>query len=271
MSKTKLPQLVASTRNAVSKHSPGILMGFGIGGMIATTVLAVTATPKAMACIEEEKRAQNRALIREAEELGHDTCTQIGKLRPLDVVRVTWKCYIPAAITGVLSTSCLLLSGSVHARRNAALATAYKLSETALREYREQVIDTIGEKKEQVVREKVNQKKLDDTPVTKSEIYYTGKGTTLFLEPLSTRYFESDIDRVRKAENVLNKQMLHDICGSVSVNEFYDELGIERTDLGDRWGWNTDNLIDLDITPGVTDDMRPCLVIGHNTPPVYDY
>ena len=131
------------------------------------------------------------------------------------------------------------------------------------------MVETIGEKKEQVVREKVNQKRLEQTPVTKNEVYVTGDGDTIFLDPLSKRFFKSDIDRVRKVENALNKQMIHDICGSVSVNEFYDELGLERTDIGDYLEWNTEHLIDLDITPGIADNGKPCLVLGHHNAPVY--
>ena len=37
------------------KHSPEILTGLGVIGMIATTVTAVRATPKALELIEENK------------------------------------------------------------------------------------------------------------------------------------------------------------------------------------------------------------------------
>ena len=53
MGKPNLQQFVASTRTAIIKHSPELLMGFGIAGWAVGTVLAVKATPKAMRCIEE--------------------------------------------------------------------------------------------------------------------------------------------------------------------------------------------------------------------------
>lgn len=254
MNKPNFARLIRSAQTAVSKHSPEILTGIGIAGMITTAVLAVRATPKALQLIEEKKEE-----------------AQTDKLTPIDTVKATWKCYIPAAVTCVTSTACLIGASRVSLRRNAALATAYKLSETALTEYREQVVETIGEKKEQTVREKVNQKQIEKTPVSKNEIFITGDGETLCLDPLSKRLFKSDQDRIRKAENALNKQMIHDICGSVSLNEFYDELGLDRTDIGDILGWNTENLIDLDITPGLTENGKPCLVIGHYNAPKYNY
>ena len=252
MNKPNFAALFESARYTLSKHSPEILTGVGIAGIFTTAVLAVKYTPKALQLIEEKK-----------EELG------VEKLAPIDTVKATWKCYIPAAVSATVSTVCLVGSTQVSLRRNAALATALKLSETALVDYREKVVETIGETKEQTVREKVAQKQIDKTPITKNEIIIAGDGDTIFLDPLSKRYFKSDIDSVHKVENKLNKQMLHDICGEVSVNEFYDELGIDRTDIGDYLGWTTEHLIDLDISPGITENGKPCLVIGHYNPPTH--
>lgn len=254
MNKTSIVQIFKTAQAAVSKHSPEILTGIGIAGMITTTILAVKATPKALKSIEEKKEEE-----------------QVEKLTPKETVKATWKHYIPAAVTGITSTACLIGGSHVSLRRNAALATAYKISETAMTEYREQVVETIGEKKEQAVREKVNQKQIEKVDPVKNEIYVTGEGESLCLDPLSKRLFKSDIDIIRKAENRLNKQMLHDICGSASLNDFYDEIGIDRTDVGEVLGWNTDHLIDLDITPGMSANGKPCLVIGHHNAPKYDY
>lgn len=254
MNKPNVATFIKNAQEVVLKHSPEILTGIGIAGMITTTVLAVRATPKALRLIEEKKK----------EEI-------VDKLPPVEVVKTCWKCYIPAAVTGVASVACLIGASSVHIRRNAALATAYKLSETALTEYREQVVETIGEKKEQVIREKVSQKQIDKNPVNTNEIYITGEGDTLFLDPLSQRYFKSDIERIRKIENVLNKQMIHDIIGTASLNDFYDELNLDRTDIGDILGWNTEHLIDLDIGPGMTPNGKPCLVLGHYNAPKYGF
>ena len=254
MNKPNLAGIVKNVQNAVVKHSPEILTGLGIAGMFSAGYLAVRATPKALRNIEEAKKEQ-----------GTD------ELPPVEVIKATWKCYIPSVALGTVSAACLIGATSVNLRRNAALATAYKLSENALTEYREQVVETIGEKKEKTVREKVNQKQIDKTPASTSEVYVTGKGESLCLDPLSKRYFKSDIDRIRKAENELNRRMLHDIVGTSSLNEFYDELGLERIEIGDSIGWNTEYLVELDISPGMTDKGEPCLVIGHYNAPKWGY
>ena len=254
MNKPNMAKILNDVRTSVSKHSPEILTGIGIAGMITTTVLAVKVTPKALQLIEEKKKEEG-----------------VDKLTPVETVKTTWKCYIPATVTGVTSVACLIGASKVSARRNAALATAYKLSETALTEYREKVVETIGEKKEQVVREKVADEQIKRNPVSQNEVVVTGKGKTLCFDPLSSRYFESDLELIRRAENDLNAQILTQIGGYLSLNDFYDELGLDRIDIGDEFGWNLDNRIALDISSHVTDDGRPSLVIGHYNRPDYNY
>lgn len=271
MNKQNVAKFFKGMQTSISKHSPDILIGIGIAGIFSTAILAVRATPKALKLIEAEKRRQNNKLIEDAKKEGRENCEQVTKLTPIDTVKVSWKCYIPAAISGVTSTACFIGARSIHASRNAALAAAYKISETALQEYQEKVIETIGEKKELAIQEKLDKDRLEKQPVSTSEVIMTKRGTTLCMDYLSGRYFESDIDHIKKAENELNKRMLHDLFGSISLNEFYDELGLDRVGMGDIIGWNVHNLIDIRIGSGIADDGRPCIVVAHHNAPSYDF
>lgn len=254
MGKPNLAKLIKSTRTFTSKHRPEILTGLGITLAYTAIGLAVKATPKAMELIEEEKEV-----------------LEVDELTKFETFKAAWKPYVPAAATAILSTACLIGASSEGARRTAALATAYKLSETAIAEYKEKVVETIGEKKEKTVREKVSQEQIERTPVVQHEVIMTGRGQTLCFDPLSSRYFRSDIDKIHKAENELNRRMLHDICGYASINDFYNELGLPHTDIGDMLGWNADHLIYIDIDSHVTAEGEPCIVVGHHTGPKYDY
>lgn len=253
MRKMNLATVAKGIKTFTAKHSPEILTGLGIAGMITTTVLAVKATPKALMCLEDARYEKK------------------DDLTVFETVKACWKPYLPAVLTGVTSTACLIGANSVSARRTAALTAAYQLSETALTEYREKVVETIGEKKEQAVREKVAEQKVVDNPVSKTDVIFTGKGSTRCFDPLSNHYFESDLEAIRRAENNLNKQLMHDVGGYVTVNDFFDELGLPQTELGKHMGWNSDHPIDLDITAHVGDDGKPAIVIGHYTPPKYEY
>lgn len=251
---SKKQSILKDFKRFVSAKSPEILTGIGIAGMITTTVLAVKATPKAMSLIEEKKNEE-----------------WTDELSPLEIVKIAWKPYIPAIVTGATSVACIIGASSVNAKRNAALTAAYKLSETALTEYREKVVETIGEKKEQIVRDKVAEERIKKNPVSKNEVIVTGNGKTLCFDPISGRYFMSSIEAIKRAENELNKQLLHDIFGYVSLNDFYDELGLDRTIIGNDLGWNTDQLIDVSFSSQLNDNGEPSVVLDFLSTPKYNY
>lgn len=270
MNKTKATDFFKGIQNALTKYSPEILTGIGIAGMITTTVVAVKMTPKALSLMDKELKRQNKELADETERNGKVGFDEIVKLKPVDVIRVTWKCYIPAVTVGAASIACLIGASSVHSKRNAVLATAYKLSETAFSEYKEKVIETIGEKKEEVIRDKVHKERMEKDPVSKNEVFISDSGDTLCYDYNTGRYFKSDIEKIRRAVNTLNKKMLSE--GYVSLNDFYEEIGIDRTSTGDRLGWNTDSaLLDLNFSSQLTNDGKPCLVIDFKVAPKYDF
>lgn len=253
MNKPNLSKIFADVKVTLAKHSPEILTGIGIAGMITTTVLAVKATPKAVRLIDAKKETEG-----------------VDELKPIEVVKVAWKPYIPAAVTCVTSVACLVGASAVNTKRNAVLATAYTLSETALKEYKDKVIETIGEKKEQTVREQINKDHLDKTPYNPSTVIVTGKGNTKCLDYHSGRYFDSDKMHIERAVNELNKTML--LENYVSLNQFYDELGLEHTEMGYDLGWNLDDgLVEIDFSSHLMEDGTPVLVMNYHVAPHHKY
>ena len=252
MGKNNVTKLVKRVTTSISKRSPEILTGIGIAGMVTAGVLAVKATPKAMLLLEEAEKEKNEPLTK------------------MEVVKTAWKPYIPAAVTAMASVTCLIGASSVNLRRNAALTAAYKLSETALTEYKDKVVETIGEEKEKVIREKVAEDKIKKQPVNNNEVIITEKGNTLCFDSISGRYFRSDMDIIKKAENELNRRMLSDMY--ISLNEFYDELGLDHISIGDELGWNIDDgLIKLEFSSHLASDGTPCVVVEYGIAPNYGY
>ena len=254
MNKEGLKRTIKSAERVLTKYSPGILTGIGITGMIGATFMAVKATPKALYLIETKKED-----------------AEVEELTSVETIKTCWKCYIPAALTTVVSAACLIGASTVSAKRNAALATAYSISEAALREYQEKVVEVIGEKKEKAVRDAVAKDQIERDPVTKSEVVIIDSNSnTLCYEPLSGRYFKSTIDKIKKAEIKLDRQMIQEMY--VSLNDFYWEIGLDGTDLGDKMGWNlSKGYMDLNFSSQLADDGTPCAVIVYGIPPVYDY
>lgn len=256
MNKANVKKVFKDIMNGVSKHSPEILTGLGVAGMITTTVLAVKATPKALQLIDEKKKEENT-----------------DKLTVVETIKATWKPYVPAAVTGVVSVGCLIGANSVNLKRNAALATAYQLSSTALEDYKEKMIETVGEKKEKAMRDKIAQEKVDKNPVESTNVIITGNGKTLCYDPQFGQYFESTIDDIKRAVTELNYRMVDKGEEYVSLNDFYDELGVDRIDVGEDLGWNVgrDGKIVVTTSATIAKNNIPCVVIHYDVAPKYEY
>jgi hypothetical protein len=259
MNKQTVAKLFKEVQTTLSKNSPALLTGIGIAGMITTTILAVKATPKAMKLIDAKKKELN---LKEDE-----------KLTVAETVKTTWKCYVPAAVTGVAASACLIGANNVNTKRNAALAAAYNLSTSALAEYKDKVVETIGEKKEREIRDKIAEDRLEQNPVSNAVIIPTAKGTTRFMDSITKRRFTSDIETINQIVNRLNRRMINGE-DYISLNDFYFEIGLEGCDVGDELGWNvTRGLIELPEPPHavVDSDGVPCIVLEYQVAPKRGY
>ena len=169
------------------------------------------------------------------------------RLEPKDIIKTAWPCYIPAAVVGSISVFCLIGASSTNLRRNAALATAYTLSESTLKEYQEKVVETIGEKKEQSIRDSVSKDKMVKNPVREVILTESG-GNTICYDVLSGRYFKSDREKfigqimtskspVRSAEDIdetaLSYAEIKALCaGNPHIKEKMDlDIDVSRLKL----------------------------------------
>lgn len=246
--------IMKTVKTNLTKRSPEILIGIGIAGMTAATVLAVKATPRAIDLIQQRE-----------DEL---ECTGLSTT---ETIKTIWKCYAPAAITWGISIGCIIGASKVNIRRNAALATAYTLSETAFRDYKSKVIEAIGEKKEQEIKDAVDHDKVNKNPKKEREVIVTSKGETLCYDHFSDRYFTSSAEAIRKVENKLERRLLSE--GYVSLNDLYVELGLNPLpDIGYDIGWNIDRgFADFSFSSQLTENDQPCLVLNFLLKPKPDF
>ena len=223
------------------KHSPEILTGLGVIGLISTAVTAVKATPKALELIEENK-----------DEDGH--------ISKKDVVKVAWKQYVPSVLIGTVSIACIVGSNKISIHRSALLAAACSISEEKLKEYKNKVVDVFGEKKEkEEVYESIIQDKIDESPTPNCEPKKSDD--ILFYDVWSGRYFYSDRNRVDRAINELNSYFLQ--SDQVCLNDFYDSINLDRNQFGYIYGWERDTtkLIEIRYSSHIAKDGNPCLAI----------
>ena len=100
-----------------------------------------------------------------------------------------------------------------------------------------------------------------------SAIIVSGNGNTRCFDTITKRRFISDIEAIKKIVNELNRRM---ISGDdyVSLNDFYYELGLDGSSIGDELGWNvSDGLIELDFSAQLDKDGVPCIVIDYAVTP----
>lgn len=248
-----IKQITRVVSSTITAHSPEILTGFGVAGMISSTILAVKATPKAIRILEEMKNEEERE-----------------SLTVKEVIKGTWKLYIPSVALTVISAGCVIVPLMMNKKSSAALAAAYSLSEEALREYKEQVVQTLGEKKAEQVNDGIAKNRMENDPVTNKEVIITGSGSSLCYDVVSKRYFESDIETLRRIANDLNREMFDTMY--VCLNDYYSQIGLEEVPVGDDVGWNVNKgLIEMSFSSQISADGRPCLVVGFANPPFYNY
>ena len=235
--------------NTISDKSPEILIGFGLAGMLTSTVLAVKATPKALDILAEQEDRE---------------------LSKIDKVKLTWKCYAPAAIGYCASAACIIGANSVNSKRNAVLAGAYKLSESALLEYRDKVKEVLGEEKEKEIHAKIAEDRRCKEPENQGNVILTGKGDVLCYDMYSGRYFKSEMDEINAILNELNYKLMQD--NVLALNDFYDALGLQPIATGYDHGWNVDDgLIKIYFTSTLADNGVPCLALHFDNLPRYGY
>lgn len=236
----------------VKRNAPTILTYLGSAGVIATSVLTATATPKAI------------RLIKEAEETKGENLTKV------EVALATAPAYIPAVLVGISTIVCIAGANMLNQRKQAALMSAYALLDSSYKEYRNKVNELYGEGTDTTVREELAKDK------------YTGDGLSedndkqLFYDEYSGRYFESTMKDVLIAEHELNKRMA--IFGGAYLNEFYELLGIELLDYGDYLGWDASALmetywhpvLEFDHEKFTFDDGLECYILRIRFEPMYD-
>ena len=253
----KLPTIVKTAVKFVRRNDTFIMTIIAVSAGVGSTLSAIGATIKATNKVKEYKEING---IEDSEPL------------PLkDVAKISWHLYIPTIFLGASSVACIIGSHKLNDRRQAALASMYSITETAFKEYKEKVVETLGEKKAQVINEETQKELAKKHKYDERTVVFSDFGETLFLDSYSGRYFKSDIEKIRKTQNALNHKILTTFGNNATVNELYSALGLDTIPVGDELGWNSDKLIDLEFTAAIQEETgRPYIIMSHGNFP-YNY
>lgn len=267
MKQPNVQRLTQKSKKYLRTASPTLLSCLGAVGVIATSVLAVKATPKAI------RKIRNDSCV------NHDG--NPDAYTKMEAVRSAWTCYIPAAVTGASTIVCIFGANVLNKRQQAAISSAYALLNTSYQEYKGKLKELYGEEAHQKIVDSIVKEKCKDVYLSSMGICsnnsldfeeHNPDDIRLFYDTFSQRYFESTVNRVIQAEYHLNRNFT--FSGHLSVNDFYEFLGLDPMDGGDDIVWSLDDgiyWIDFNHHKTVLDDGLEVYVIDMEWLPTTDY
>lgn len=241
-----IQDFIRRTNKYTHRHSPLIMTAIGVAGVATTAYLTAVASFKAA-----------RAIDADEEKMGISD-DPLQRFR--EQAAITWKFYIPAASTAVVTVGAIAYANRLGSKRTAAAVSAYAVTERAFAQYRDKVVEQIGNHKEQVIRDDIARdevaKKKPDT------VILAGSGEALCCELHTGRYFMCSMESLRKAQNDVNARIMHELY--ISLDEFYYIIGLNPTATSGDLGWDSDRLMDLEFSSVLTEEGRPCLAFNYN-------
>lgn len=245
--------MLQHSRLFMKRNASIILTIAGGAGVIATSVMAVKATPKALQLIEKAKEEKQEDLTK------------------LEVVKVAGPAYIPAAITGAATIACIFGANALNKRQQAGLMSAYALLDNSYKEYKRKVTELYGDDANNEIITEIAKDKYEEIDISVDE------DKQLFYDDFSSRYFESTMIEVKHAEYMLNRKLA--ISDFACLNDFYNLLGIDEVDGGDELGWYGPKMtevywhawVEFHHEKVVMDDGLTCYIITMPIEPATDY
>lgn len=235
------------------RHGSTILTCIGGVGTVATAVMAVKATPKAMRLLDEAKTDKGEDLTK------------------TEMIRVAGPVYIPSVLVGLSALTCIFGANVLNKHQQASLMSAYALLDSSYKDYKNKVGELYGTDATTKVREEIAKDKYEDADILPED------DMELFYDEYSGRYFNSTKAQVQRAEYEMNRDLV--MRDYVYLNEFYAHLDIEPIEGGDDLGWsrggNLDHhwqeWIDFGHHKVVMDDGLECTIISLFGEPYLDF
>ena len=246
---------INTSKSFVKRNGSTILTCLGGAGVIATTVTAVRATPKAVRLLQQAELEKN------------------DELTTFEIVKVAGPSYIPSVLIGAGTLACIFGANILNKRQQAALMSAYALLDNTYKEYQKKVEELYGEGsdreiKNEIAKDHYDEEEFDDEYEDDKELFY---------DEYSKRYFRSTLADVFEAEYELNHVIAQDV--GAFLNDFYDLLGLDEVDYGNYMGWSTFELVEtywyawveFEHTKVKMDDGMECTIITILTEPTFDF
>lgn len=258
-------QLARRFERIVTDNSPTILTGIGVAGTVLTAFQTGHASLRASRLIEEEHQRIN--INRLAGE-------PRARLDRKEKFKLVWQEYIPAVATGTITIAAIIGANRIGTRRTAALAAAYSVMERATSEYKEKVIERLGEGKERKLRSDLAHDRVHSSPYVSvlEGPQPDADGKVWCHEAMTGRFFRGTMEEIMRAQNDINELLLNG-DGSASLTMFYNHFGdrLPPTSVSDEMGWNSDKPLRVATDSVLYQDRIPCLSFDYAVVPHREY
>jgi hypothetical protein len=259
----------------IKKHSPEILLGVGVVGVVTSGVMACKASTKVNAIIDEAKTTVNgiHRIAENPERMQQEEYTEEDIKKALAVTYTRTgvelvKLYGPAIALGAASITCILASHNIVHKRNVALAAAYTAVDTSFKEYRGRLIERFGKELDRELKYNIKAEEIEETVTNEdgTETTVTKTVEVANLSPIGSMYakfFDEYSSCWQKSseynymfliqqQNYANEKLQKK--GYLFLNEVYEMLGLQKTQAGQAVGWvydknhpKGDNIVDFGI------------------------
>jgi hypothetical protein len=242
----------------VTDNSPAILTGLGVIGVGATAFLSHQAAQQANVVLESKKAAENAH--RGAGEPRRESWSKA------EAFSHTWKLYLPPVLCGITTSGCIIAANRISARRAAAIAGVLALTQENFSDYRDKVKEKMTGPQHEKMTSELAQDKANRV-FSSAEPIIIGNGQQKCIELYTGQPFVSTREKIERAVNDINKRIIdHD---SAALAEFYDFLDIPHNDMCDSFGWNTQNMMEIDIKAVLDKNGDPCLGVIYVSEPEF--
>jgi len=255
-----LAQTVDRVKFLLNDNSTTILTAVGVVGTVGTAVLTGRASFKAAELI-----AQKQHDLEEELKFPETHVTQ----SKTEKFKLVWPQFLPPVATGIITVTSIVMANRISSKKIAALTIAGGISERALQEYKDKVVERLGARQDEKLRDEIAQDRVNKTPPTSAEVMMVGNGQVLCFDSLTGRYFNSTVEDIKRAENRVNYEIINFMNCSLSL--FYEEIGLPPTVYTDSVGWNMNNHFEVKFSTVMSEDQRPCISIDFSRLPTYDY
>lgn len=242
----EIPNSLTKFRQSLKTNAPAIFTGASAAGVVATAYLTARSTFVAARIIDHEERVGGTV--------------EDPKERLKERTKLVWRVYIPPALAGTATVTCIFAGAKIQSNRTAAAVTAYSVLQRGFDLYSEKIIEEIGENKEQKIRDETAQEEVARTHPAQTVIFESGE--VMCCELYTQRYFKSNMERLKKAQNEINAQINNQYY--VTLSEFYDLINLEHTSVSSNLGWDSDKLMELTFSVVLSPNGDPCIAFDYN-------